>query len=156
MAEALARHPAFGKVVVGVDGSDAARRALVWALEEGALRGATVEVVHAWRVPLTMMPAGMPVAAPDHDACEEDARALVEHELELALNETSARPRAHTLVMEGSAPNALLAHAESADLLVVGSRGAGPISELLLGSVSLHCVRHATTPIAIVPVGACE
>jgi nucleotide-binding universal stress UspA family protein len=156
MAQAVAREPAMGKVVVGVDGSPDARRALVWALEEAAFRDSILEVVYAWRMPMSVMPAGMPVPAPDHDECERAARALIEDEVALALEETAARPPVHTLVMEGRPYDVLLSHAENADLLVLGSRGAGPISGLLLGSVSLHCVRHATTPIAIVPASDCE
>jgi nucleotide-binding universal stress UspA family protein len=156
MAEAVAQEPAMGKIVVGVDGSADARRALVWALEEAAFRDAVLEVVYAWRVPMAVMPAGMPVPAPDHDEYEHAARALVENEVAQALGETAARPPVHTLVMEGRPYDVLLSHAGNADLLVLGSRGAGPISELLLGSVSLHCVRHTTSPIAIVPASVCE
>ena len=55
-----------------------------------------------------------------------------------------------TLVAEGNPARALLDAAESADLLVVGSRGHGGFTGVLVGSVSQQCVHHATCPIVVV------
>lgn len=56
------------------------------------------------------------------------------------------------LVWEGDPGEAILnaAAAEGADLIVVGSRGRGPVGRLLLGSVSDHIVRHADCPVVVV------
>ena len=55
-----------------------------------------------------------------------------------------------TRVFEGYPARILLHQAEDADLLVVGSRGHGELSGMLLGSVGLHCVSHATCPVVVV------
>jgi nucleotide-binding universal stress UspA family protein len=140
-----------GVILVGIDGSPAARRALVWALEEGAVRGAAVEVVHAWRAPLMVLPVGMPVIAPGAENQADEARKLVEDEIEQALSTTTARPEVRCVAVEGGACSTLVDHAKRADMLVVGSHGTGALAELFLGSVSLHCVRHAGVPVVVVP-----
>jgi nucleotide-binding universal stress UspA family protein len=140
-----------GRIVVGVDGSEHSRRALVWALEEAALNYAALDVVHVWRLPANAPAIGFPTPVFHPDECERAAKELVEAELERAERTTSARPPiVRPLALEGGAARALLGHAEGADLLVVGSRGRGPILGSMLGSVSGHCVHHATTPVVVV------
>jgi nucleotide-binding universal stress UspA family protein len=58
-----------------------------------------------------------------------------------------------SVVRQGQAADVLLEEARGADLLVVGSRGLGGFTGLLLGSVSQQCAHHATCPVAIVPSG---
>jgi nucleotide-binding universal stress UspA family protein len=59
----------------------------------------------------------------------------------------SAEPR----VFNGDAGRALVEHSESLDLLVLGSRGYGPLRSVLLGSVSSYVMRHAGCPVLVVP-----
>jgi nucleotide-binding universal stress UspA family protein len=149
----------MARIVVGTDGSPGARQAVRWALGEARLRGASVHVVHAWMVPLIdAMPepwfVGAPAVGPSdeevyghlvgaarsvHDEAVAEARAA-EPELEIDGELAEARPA-----------EALLAAAEDADLLVVGSRGRGGFAGLLLGSVSAQCVHHAPCPVVVVP-----
>ena len=63
------------------------------------------------------------------------------------------RPDVECLAIPAPAAEALLLEARSAALLVVGSRGRGGFTGLLLGSVSRHCANHAPCPVAVVPLG---
>jgi nucleotide-binding universal stress UspA family protein len=124
----------------------------VWALEEAGLHYAALDVVHAWRVPANAPAIGFPTAMLHPEECEREAKEVVEVEIERAERMTSARPPiVRALALEGGAARVLLRHAEGADLLVVGSRGRGPIVGSMLGSVSGHCVHHATMPVVVVP-----
>jgi nucleotide-binding universal stress UspA family protein len=139
-----------GTVVVGVDGSAGARRALRWAAAEARLRGSRLLIVHAWNqayldVLLVGPLGGFSSAAADmHEAAErllEKATAGLDGEgVEIECR-----------LVEGGAPEVLVAAAAEADLLVVGSRGHGGFAGLLLGSVSQQCAHHAHCPVVIVP-----
>ena len=139
-------------IVVGVDGSQNARAALRFAIEEAALRGAPVEAVMAWHLPYYGGMAGMPLPI-DSEAIEaayqEDLDALVE---EMDTGRLDA-PVARRLV-QGTPAGVLLDAAADASMLVVGSRGRGGFVGLLLGSVSQQVAAHATCPVIIVPAKA--
>lgn len=135
------------RIVVGIDGSAAARAALAHAVDDARRRDAELEVVHAWVYPaLTVLPMAptMPVPA-DLDAA---ARELVADELaEVGATDLATR----ITVVQGQPAAALIDAAKGADLLVVGSRGLGGIAKTLLGSVSSACAHHAPCPVTIVP-----
>lgn len=138
-----------GKVVVGVDGSQGSRIALRWAIEEARIREATLLAVTVWQYPvITTMPAfGV---LPPSDQLDEDART----QLNEVLREEGALAgdiKVLEGVSQGPAAAALIEASADADLLVVGSRGHGGFSGLLLGSVSQHCVTHAPCPVVVVP-----
>ena len=135
-------------IVVGIDGSENARRALSWAVEEGRLRHAAVEAVHAWDSPVHIGFGGAIVTdpAPHEDA----ARTLLDREI--ASVPAVGLPAPITrLAVRGSPAWALLETAKSADLVVVGSRGRGGFAGLLLGSVSQQVAQHSKCPVVIVP-----
>ena len=132
------------RIVVGVDGSDSAQRALDWALRHAALTGAVVDAVLAWQYPVNY---GWVMT--DQDAQLSD---LARQTLDKAIAEAShVAPdvvvRGH--VVEQNPARALLDACEGADLLVVGSRGHGGFVGALLGSVSQHCVHHAPCPVLV-------
>jgi nucleotide-binding universal stress UspA family protein len=147
------------RIVVGVDGSPGSLEALRWALAEAGLRGAEVRVVHAWMVPLIdAVPEpwaiGSPTLGPSEDQVHEHLEAAARKVLDASMEE--ARPADPGVEIEGELPEgrpaaALLAAAQDADLLVVGSRGRGGFAGLLLGSVSAQCVHHAPCPVVVVP-----
>ena len=140
----------MSRITVGVDGSPEARAALQFALEEGRLRGADVEVILA-HSPLPYL-AGDVVLR--HEAATEiQAEELLRNEVEPA---ASAYPEVtvSTRAILGAAAETLIAAAKGADLLVVGSRGRGGFSGLLLGSVSQQCVHHGPCPVVVVPQAA--
>ena len=137
------------RIVVGVDGSDGGRAALRWALEEAALRKATVDAVLAWH--LTFL-AGSPAVAVAFDPAEEaaDAHRRLEQLVSEAVGSDHAGVEVSSIVAEGTAARVLLDVAKGADLLVLGSRGHGGFTGLLLGSVSQQCVHHAPCPVVVV------
>jgi nucleotide-binding universal stress UspA family protein len=135
-----------GPVVVGVDGSDASRDALRWAVDYAALVGADVEAVTAWQWPISLV-VNLPVA----DAFDpmEDVRQSLDRIVSEELGEHPAVTVIRSVYCGSPAP-ILLEVAREARLLVVGSRGHGGFAELLLGSTSEHCVRHAGCPVVVV------
>jgi nucleotide-binding universal stress UspA family protein len=141
------------RIVVGVDGSDGARVALEWAVEEARLRGAPLVAVHAWQAPPLGMVGG-PFDAPSMpdpqlmERVEAGARQLLEREL--AAVDTSG-VEIESVVEPRNPADALLDAARGARLLVVGTRGHGGFKGLLLGSVSQQASNHAPCPVVIVP-----
>jgi nucleotide-binding universal stress UspA family protein len=137
-----------GRIVVGADGSEGGQAALRWALGEAELRGATVDAVLSLRV-MPMMASPAVALVPDREEEVELGRQLLG---QTVADAASMHPtvRVNQVVMEGGAARALLEVAHGADLLVVGSRGRGGFTGLLLGSVSQQCVHHATCPVVVV------
>jgi nucleotide-binding universal stress UspA family protein len=141
----------MAKIVAGVDGSDEGREALRWAVDEARLRHASVFAVHAWQVPV--MPVDVaPVPAPALEVTtllpeiETGARRLVEQEVAEVSHEGVD---VEAVTVDGPAATALIEAARGADLLVVGSRGRGGFTGLLLGSVSAQVAQHAPCPVVI-------
>jgi nucleotide-binding universal stress UspA family protein len=137
-------------IVVGVDGSEGSVNAVKWAAEEARARGAPLNLVLAWHLPSTYLEAwaGMDetMISQLHGAAEHrlgDARAAAAANLE-GLDVRS-------VVVQGAAPVVLLDAAADADLLVVGRRGHGGFTELLLGSTSQQCAHHTPCPIVVIP-----
>ena len=146
-------------VVVGVDGSAASERALAWAVEEAALRGSTLAVVHSYEVPVVHPMWGMPLPdEPLRDRLRQAAEKLAADMLSKVLASRPAAAghvRTTSLAVEGPPAGALIEDAvgRSADLLVVGSHGAGALSRLMLGSVSNKVLHHAPCPVVVIPAG---
>jgi nucleotide-binding universal stress UspA family protein len=138
-------------IVVGVDGSDSSVSALRWALREARLRGARVRVVHAWSYPQvsTYHEAAHVLSVPFAD----EAAALLDRVVEDAAPDAGGVEIEKKVVESEPAP-ALLEAARDASMLVVGSRGLGGFSGLLLGSVSQQCAHHATCALVIVREGS--
>ena len=140
------------RIVVGVDGSEESLAALRWALREARLRGASLEVVHAWHYPYAAYTdiTGMAAGVVTREDLAKVGQLVLEESLragEATRGDVPVRP---TLV-QGTPAEALLRVAAGADLLVVGSRGRGGFTGLLLGSVSQQCAHHAPCPLVIIP-----
>jgi nucleotide-binding universal stress UspA family protein len=142
----MSDHGSGGRVVVGVDGSPSSRRALRWALEQAEATGAKVVAVLAWQVPRNFGTGVMVMPGAQWDA---EARNTLRSAVAPA---SSERPRVavEQRVVEGHPVEVLLHEARDADLLVVGNRGLGGFAGALLGSVSQHCVHHATCPVVVI------
>jgi nucleotide-binding universal stress UspA family protein len=143
--------PTIDLIVVGVDGSRHAHRALVWAMEEAARRDAALDVVCAWHHPLPS-PLGFPSGVVHPDELAVAAKELLETEIRKVEAVTPARPRLiRPLAIHGDPAKVLVEHSERADLLVVGARGFGLIAGALLGSVSAYCIHRSPVPVVVVP-----
>jgi nucleotide-binding universal stress UspA family protein len=146
--------PATTRVVVGVDGSPCGAEALTWAMRQAVLQGATLDAVACWQPPA--MVSGAAGFGSYIDPSAFDQTEVMTEVLEKALaaavgdvpgaEDVAVRSR----VVASHPARALLVAAEGADLLVVGSRGHGELSGMLLGSVGLHCVAHAPCPVVVV------
>jgi nucleotide-binding universal stress UspA family protein len=139
------------QVVVGVDGSEDSRRALQWASEEASEHGAELVVVSSRTQPLllpTLQHSGV-TSETDPTRVAENTKAMLEKTLSEVLGD-SPSVSVKSSVVEGSPAKILIDLSGSADLLVVGSRGVGGFTGLLLGSVSQHVAAHAQCTVAVV------
>ena len=111
------------RIVVGVDGSQAARQALQWAVDEARRRNATVEAIYAWHQPFATGYAYMGEADIGH--FEQEAQGV----LDAAVDTIDASGiTVERKLMPGGAASTLVEEAKGATLLVVGSRGRGGFS----------------------------
>jgi nucleotide-binding universal stress UspA family protein len=141
-------------VVVGVDGSAGSSEALQWAIAEARLRQVPLRAIHAWTYAEPLIPPliGYPYSAEDVESAIDERRQAAEGLLEQA-TEALAEAREieiERVIGEGSAARVLIDAVGEDDLLVVGTRGHGGFSSLLLGSVSEQCAEHASCPVVIV------
>jgi nucleotide-binding universal stress UspA family protein len=145
-----------GAIVVGVDGSGESQQALRWGVAEARLRDVPLRVAHAWTfgygVGLTNTYAAM--GATGVQAIEpSDLHRAAEHLLDRTITESGVDLdglEVERVVAEGGPASVLLDLVTPPDLLVVGSRGHGGFTSLLLGSVSQQCAHHAPCPVVIV------
>jgi nucleotide-binding universal stress UspA family protein len=139
------------RIVVGVDGSTTSRQALRWAAAEAELHDAELHVVSAWDVPAMGAGAGMGAGwnIADSDELRGAAQSLVSNVVQEELG-SNPSAKVRPSIARGSTANVLLEASKGADLLVVGSRGLGGFTGLLLGSVSSKMAHHASCPVVIV------
>jgi nucleotide-binding universal stress UspA family protein len=137
------------RIVVAVDGSDAAASALAWALDEARARDARLVVVNAWSLPYA---GELPIAGPTAEpaAFERASRGLLAAALERA-DTTGLSAPVEEVSVEGGVAAAIFKTAKGADLIVMGTRGTGGFKGLLLGSVTAQVVHHAETTVVAVP-----
>ncbi|MEO6988206.1 MAG: universal stress protein [Aquihabitans sp.] len=138
-------------LVVGVDGSPAADRALRWAAAEAAAWDVPLRVASVWSMPVAAFSyPGLPMVM-DSDPLRDEARALAERAVEAVGRQSDiSTVQAEALTLEGQAANQLLNAARNARALVLGRRGRGGFADLILGSVATACIHHATTAVVLV------
>ncbi len=137
-----------GGVVVGDDGSRAAGSAIVFARDEALRRSVPLHVVRAWTftsgvrpddVPLGITPSMLEIEAATLEAEQQRVAGIVgDAEIDVQVH-----------VSCGPSAQALIQAAETADVLVVGTRGRGGFKNLVLGSVAEQCIRHAACPVIV-------
>lgn len=125
-------------IVVGYDGSKGATQALDWAVREAKLRGDRLSIVKAW--------------TPGEFGLDTEMEAYAEQQLKDEMKERMKDEDVHweASTYRGSAAKVLVEHSQEADMLVVGSRGHGGFSGLLLGSVSQQVSTHAGSAVVVV------
>jgi nucleotide-binding universal stress UspA family protein len=145
----LLSHPhTSGCVVVGVDGSEGAKRALAYAAAVASWQGWTLHIVHTWHTSYPIAPYVMDFS--EMEAAAIDGAEQVVRDAEKEVLGDNCPLDIRRSIDEGPAARALVKESEGADLLVVGSRGLGGFSSLSLGSVGQACVHHAHCPVLIV------
>jgi nucleotide-binding universal stress UspA family protein len=137
-------------IIVGVDGSGHSQRALEWAMKEATLR----------HVPLTVLTVhetirgyfGTAAIIPRDAELTEKAREAAQAEVEKVLGGLGeSRPESVTVkAVNGFPVEELIKAGHDADMIVLGSRGVGGFTQLMLGSVTSQVAHHATCPVLIV------
>ena len=148
------------RVVVDFDGSAESLAALRWAIGEPRHRQADVDVITCWYPPLVAEASGYQVGFVTDDELSAGARlalaaALASVQVDIQDATAEGRSFAGRLV-EGAPGPTLVSESTGATVIVVGRRGRGALSRLLLGSVSRHVADHAECPVVVVPASAAQ
>ena len=138
-------------ILVGVDGSGHSQRALEWAMQEAAIR----------HVPLTVLTVHEAIRGyysdmaiyPNDPARTEEARTAAQAETDKVLAGLDGpRPDSVTVkAIHGFPVEELINAGKDADMIVLGSRGAGGFTRLMMGSVAGQVAQHAHCPVLLVP-----
>ncbi|VEG29555.1 universal stress protein [Actinomyces howellii] len=138
------------RIVVGVDGSESAHKALQWAVSEAEVWGAELTAIAA--VPMASGAGALAwlPAAVDREQVLADVRSGLDRTVSQALEgHSGVVVRRHAL--DGNAAELMAEFSTAVDLVVVGSRGRGGFTGLLLGSTSQGVLSHASCPVMVVP-----
>jgi len=140
-----------GSVVVGVDGSAASERAVLWGAHQAQLEHRPLALVHGcsptvattWLGSASYNPADLLQALEDSGRTLLTAAASTAHAVDPTLE-------VHRVFDRHDPRESLVDLSRRAALVVMGSRGHGPVGSLLLGSVSLAVAQHASCPVVVV------
>jgi nucleotide-binding universal stress UspA family protein len=138
------------KIVVGVDGSAVSQRALEWAVDEARAHRATLEVVYAYPNSQSVLPYSVEETTQRMES--ERMHAAGQQLIDRMIDQIGVADGVDMtgVVVQGPAANALVERSADADLLVVGNRGHGGFTGLVMGSVSHQCSLHARCPVVII------
>ncbi len=138
------------RIVVGVDGSQGSRQALLWARDEAKVRGGTITAVIAWSPAPMAVGGGLPPRIPD-TAPDDSAREVPDLTVDEVLGPDASVERR---VEHGNAARILIDLSDGADLIVVGGRGKGGFASAVHGSVSQQVAQHSHCPVVVLPSGS--
>jgi len=141
--------PDEGPVVVGIDGSPNSEQAIAVAFEEASLRGAPLVAVHAWNDVTYEDTRATARILTQPEALEEDEERLLGQRL-AGWQEKYPDVEVRRRLVRDRPRHALIEESETARLVVVGSRGRGGFTGMLLGSTSQALVQHARCPVLVV------
>jgi len=138
-------------ILVGLDGSEHSHKALDWAVKHAALEHAPLTVLAVHEVAASAW-TGSPIIYPADKPAEEKAQQAAQEAVTKAVSELGGPgPESVTVrAVSGQPAQALIEASADADLVVVGSRGAGGFATLLTGSVTSKVVNHAACPVVVV------
>ncbi|MEU4421565.1 universal stress protein [Actinoplanes sp. NPDC024001] len=134
-------------ILVGTDGSANAQTAVGWAAVEAMRRDVPLTVLHVYDETWPSMP-GLSRRHPSGAATDHAEAVVVD--ARRAVRTLTPAVAVHTEIAPGDPAAVLLQHAAAAGLLVVGHRGRGGFTSLLLGSVSDRVAARAPCPAAVV------
>ena len=137
-------------IVVGLDGSQHSDQVLEWATREAVLRRVPLNVI---RVHQPVVGWGGLVDLTEDDARSERVRKAAMEQTDAVLDRLGGRGPAEVIVdaRSGAAADELLLAAADADLVVVGSHGAGGFARLVMGSVSAEVCQRSQCPVVVIP-----
>jgi nucleotide-binding universal stress UspA family protein len=134
-------------VIAGTDGSQESLMAVEWAAREAVLHGTSLRIVAVPVLPPRMSP---------NPATRDAVASMVEHSMKRALGAAAQRAETigpdlaiQTQMLDGAPAEALTEAGRDAMLVVLGSRGAGGFSAMILGSVSRYVATHAPVPVVV-------
>lgn len=133
-------------ILVCIDDSPNARRALRWALDH-ARDDDQIVALHVWHMPVA---GGFDSTFLDPAVFEEGARQTAEAVVGDVVTDDESE-RVSIRVLSGHASGTIVEEGRDADLLVLGSRGRGGFVGLVVGSVTSGVVNHAPCPVVVVP-----
>ncbi|MDY3127019.1 MAG: universal stress protein [Corynebacterium sp.] len=136
-------------VVVAVDGSEAAENAVRWAANTAVKRGIPLRIASSYTMPQFLYAEGMVPPKELFDDLQAETMEHIEQARAIANAEFPDLKIGHTIA-EGSPIDMLLEMSHDVTMIVVGSRGMGGLSGMVMGSVSAAVVSHASCPVVVV------
>lgn len=134
--------------MVGVDGSEPSRAALRWARSIADGLGLQIEAIATWAMPATAGGLGWADDPMNWDRTTETA-GMLDRVLEDVFGADQPQ-NLRAIVTHGLASQTLLEASKSAYMVVVGNRGHGGLTGMLLGSVSAACTERAACPVLVI------
>lgn len=138
-------------ITVGVDGSDNSQHALEWAMKEAAVRHTALNVLAVHEVAANHW-TGSPMVVPEDRRDEDKAKHTAEEAVAKIASQLGDSQPASVSVqgVSGIATRLLVEASQDSDLIVVGARGGGGFTRMVMGSVSSQVVQHAACPVVVV------
>lgn len=136
-------------VVVAVDGSDASNNAVRWAANTAMKRGVPLRLAASYTMPQFLYAEGMVPPQELFDELQAETMEKIEAARDIA-HEVAPDIKIGYTIAEGSPIDMLLEMSSDVTMLVMGSRGLGGLSGMVMGSVSAAVVSHANCPVVVV------
>lgn len=133
-------------ILVGIDGSDASRNALIWASRLASRIGARIDTLAAWQLSSSYLMPIVGAPLPPTTLFEE----ATEQRLALAVEMANLDEKPGQSVVCGHAGSVLVERSSKYDLVVLGRTGRGRLERMLVGSTARHVARHAHCPVALI------